>query len=128
MKRGRPTSHIKAKWITYRDNDEETYFELDDKGRIISNQQSRIAPHHSIPIPMMQPKKPEILPQVLVNLPIIEDKKPSPFPSIISPITFPIYNNNSQPQSQPILLNIMSTSHMQSNSNKISNVQQLTIL
>ena len=46
MKRGRPTRHTKAKWVTFTNDGKELFFELDDKGNIIREGKSLI-PHHT---------------------------------------------------------------------------------
>ena len=45
MKRGRPTAHTKAKFVTFIDNGEETFFELDSKGNIIRNGKHLVVHH-----------------------------------------------------------------------------------
>ena len=130
MKRGRPTLHIKAKWITYMDKDEETFFELDEKGRIISKNKNKITPHHSAPVSVIQ-KKLEFIAPTVIDTTVIEEKKQISFPSIISPISFPLYNGSFQ-QSQPILINLLPfqkpPTHISTGANDISHVQQLTIV
>ena len=40
MKPGRPSRHIKAKWIAWCKNGESTYYELDEKGNLIKSSDS----------------------------------------------------------------------------------------
>ncbi|EAX91544.1 hypothetical protein TVAG_376560 [Trichomonas vaginalis G3] len=62
MRRGRPTTHKKAKWITYHSEDAEEYYELDEKGRIIKE---RVKIPTNPPTPqfehLIKPNQPEIL-------------------------------------------------------------------
>jgi hypothetical protein len=49
MKAGRPTHHIQAKWVTWRDNlnSEMTFYQLNRAGKV-ETQSGRPVPHHRV--------------------------------------------------------------------------------
>jgi hypothetical protein len=55
MKAGRPSYHIRAKWITVATPQGLVYFELDRKGNLIGK---NIAAHHVLPVTQTRPDPP----------------------------------------------------------------------
>ena len=102
MKRGRPKTHIKAKWVTFMNDDTESFFELDDKGKLIPHNK-KIVPHHTNKLE--SPKTVEEIKQPIAQEMNKEDNTPKFFPSIISPIIFPI--TGPPLTSQPFLINLL---------------------
>lgn len=108
MRRGRPTSHTKAKWITYISEGTEKYYELDEKGRIIKEGRN-ISPHHTLPFeievkvssaPKLVREEKELLPRVI--LPFFNMVTYKMFPN---PFREPIvrdYSNSENEPSSPI--------------------------
>ncbi|EAX81925.1 hypothetical protein TVAG_022860 [Trichomonas vaginalis G3] len=76
MRRGRPTQHTRAKWITYTSEGTEKYYELDDKGRLVKTD-NLLAPHHTAafkfefkppPIPVLVKPSQVFTPNVILPL------------------------------------------------------------
>lgn len=49
MKAGRPTYRVKAKWVSFQGPDDETFYELNQKGELIKVNRS-LKPHHVRPL------------------------------------------------------------------------------
>ncbi|EAX95718.1 hypothetical protein TVAG_123090 [Trichomonas vaginalis G3] len=106
MRRGRPTSHTKAKWITYSSEGTEKYYELDEKGRIIKEGRN-ISPHHTLPFeqqnkvittPKLIREEKEFIPRVILpffNM-VTFQKFPNPFKE---PIVNDVNNAEMEPSS-----------------------------
>lgn len=47
MKAGRPTYRVKAKWVTFQGPEDETFFELDQRGELIKVNKKELKPHHT---------------------------------------------------------------------------------
>jgi hypothetical protein len=78
MKAGRPSYHIRSRWISVMWNGGLLYFELDTKGNLLNRQGSSSTPHHFVPGDQL---KPEIDPLVLEPA----QKPEIPVPEIIPP-------------------------------------------
>ncbi|MDR1819853.1 MAG: hypothetical protein LBR15_06345 [Methanobrevibacter sp.] len=51
MKRGRPTTHVKARWISFRTGYKELFYELDENGNLILDSNKKPVIHHERLIP-----------------------------------------------------------------------------
>jgi hypothetical protein len=65
MKAGRPSYHVRSKWLTVTTPNGVLYFELDAKGNLVKGRVSKLTPHHVIgtrPSAEMAPKQPLTVP------------------------------------------------------------------
>jgi hypothetical protein len=65
MKAGRPSYHVRSKWLTVATPSGVLYFELDAKGNLVKGPARQLAPHHVIgsqPPADITPKQPLTVP------------------------------------------------------------------
>lgn len=92
MRRGRPTQHTKAKWITYTSDGTEKFYELDEKGRLIKKGLN-LSPHHEAAFPIDYKAPP---------IPVIAKPPQASIPKVILPffnmVTYQMFPSKSQEQ------------------------------
>lgn len=77
MKRGRPTNHTSARWVTFTKDNKELFFEL-NKGKLVT--EKKLQPHHTKDLKSQT----IVFPKAITKVPQVIEKAESPAETQVS--------------------------------------------